>query len=138
MLKRWPKRRELLLYYILYRVAEERGNPHLNRGEVVELLRPVMGSKRLAEEMARRLVRQGFLERLAPMQYGVRSPDELLTEAATRYIAGRLRRRGLDAHLENGVLYVEGLEGEECESLRKVVTALGLELRCRSYSSSSS
>ncbi len=138
MLKRWPKRREMLLYYILHRVAEKRGSRVLNRGEVVELLRPVMGSKRLAEEMARRLVKQGFLERLAPMLYRVRSPDELLTEAAARYVAGRLRRRGLDSRLENGVLAVEGLSDEECSELRKVAEALGLELRCGGYSSSSS
>ncbi len=137
MLKRWPKRREMLLYYILHRVAEHRGDRRLNRGEVVEILRPIMGSKRLAEAMTRRLVRQGFLERLAPMLYRVRSPDELLTDAAARYVAGRLRRRGLDAHLENNVLAVEGLSEEECSELRKVAEALGLVLQCRGYSSSS-
>ncbi len=102
MLKRWPKRREFLAYYTLWRAF---GTREFNLGEAVEMLRPYMGG-RVAERLVKRLVKQGFLERVKPMVYRARDLVELLDEAAAVYFAGRLRRRGYEAYADDGRIIV--------------------------------
>ena len=102
MIKRWPKRREFLAYYTLWRAFGER---EFNLGEAVDILRPYMGG-RVAERLVKRLVKQGFLVRVRPLVYKARSLTELLDEATAVYFAGRLRRRGFEAYAENGRIIV--------------------------------
>ncbi len=110
MIKRWPKRREFLTYYTLLRAF---GDREFNLGEAVELLRPYMGG-RVAERLVRRLVKQGFLERIRPLVYRAKPLEELLDEAAAVYFAGRLRRRGFEAYAENGRIIIIDAPEEAC------------------------
>jgi hypothetical protein len=134
--KRWPRKREMLSYYILYRLARSRGQETISYGEAVDALRAIFGSKKVADTVVRSLVKQRFLERLRPLLYRIRSPDEVLSEAAVGYIVSRLRKRGLEAHISP-----EGcLAGEIPEDARRVLAALGARVCGREdvgYSSSS-
>jgi hypothetical protein len=103
LIKRWPRRREFLSYYLLWRTYGE--NP-FNLGEAVELLAPVLGSRNVASRLVRRLVKQGFLVRIAPMTYRARRLTELLDEALAVYVAKRLRRQGVEAKAEKGRVVV--------------------------------
>ncbi len=106
--RRWPRRREFLSYYMLYRFLKGRV---FDLGEAVDLLAPMLGGRRLAVRMVKRLVRQGFLERVEPLRYRVRDIDELLTNALLVYLASRLRRRGFRVEVREG--YVCVLEGPQ-------------------------
>ena len=102
MIKRWPKRREFLAYYTLWRAF---GTREFNLGEAVDILKPYMGG-RVAERLVKRLVKQGFLERVKPMVYRARDLVALLDEATAIYFAGRLRRRGYEAWAEDGRIII--------------------------------
>ncbi|AEM39742.1 hypothetical protein Pyrfu_1889 [Pyrolobus fumarii 1A] len=102
MIKRWPKRREFLAYYTLWRAF---GDREFNLGEAVEILKPYMGG-RVAERLVKRLVKQGFLVRIRPLVYRAKPLTQLLDEATAIYFAGRLRRRGYEAYAENGKIIV--------------------------------
>ncbi len=105
MIKRWPRRREMLAYYLLWRVY---GGAAFNLGEAVELLAPLLGSRNVATRLVKRLVKQGFLERVAPLTYRARALTELLDEALAVYFARRLRRQGVEAYAEAGRVVIEG------------------------------
>jgi len=108
--KRWPKRREFLSYYVLYRAF---GDKVFNLGEAVDLLAPLLGSKRVATRLVKRLVKQGFLERVAPLSYRARPLEQLLEQAMLEYFASRLRRRGLNAHVQDDHIIVLCPTGEK-------------------------
>lgn len=123
--RRWPRRREFLAYYMLYRFM---GDRVFDLGEAVDLLAPMLGGKRLAARMVKRLVRQGFLERVEPLRYRARSIDELLLDALLHYMASRLRRRGYRVEVRGDHICVyEGPEPLPSHPLVK---------RCQSSSSS--
>ncbi|ABM79906.1 hypothetical protein Hbut_0028 [Hyperthermus butylicus DSM 5456] len=128
LLKRWPKRREFLLYYLLVLYSKATGKKCMNRGEYVELLAPVAGSKNLASRIVKILVRQGFLERVKPLVYCVKPLDEVLGVTLVNYVAGRLRRKGINVNVEDRKLVVAG---EECEKL-KVLMNIGI-LECKDF-----
>ncbi len=110
MIKRWPKRREFLAYYTLLRAF---GDREFNLGEAIDVLKPYMGG-RVAERLVKRLVKQGFLERVKPLVYRARPLEEILDEATAVYFAGRLRRRGFEAYAENGRIIVVDAPREAC------------------------
>ncbi len=110
MIKRWPKRREFLAYYTLWRAFGER---EFNLGEAVDILKPYMGG-RVAERLVKRLVKQGFLERVKPLVYRAKPLTRLLDEATAIYFAGRLRRRGFEAYAEDGRIIVVNAPREAC------------------------
>ena len=87
----------------------------MNRGEYVDLLAPIVGSKNLALRMVRILVKQGFLERVKPLVYCVKPLDEVLGVALVNYVAKRLRRKDFNVAVKDGKLIVTG---ELCEKLR--------------------
>ncbi|KSW11766.1 hypothetical protein CF15_02865 [Pyrodictium occultum] len=135
MMRRWPKRREFLAYYLLLKYAGESGSKDtcINAGEAVDVLTVLTGSKRLARSLLRQLVRKGFLQRARPMVYCIRSLEELLDEALTRYIAGRLRRRGVEAEVKTAsgskpAILV--MDREYCRKLAQIIPRSGLELEC--------
>lgn len=101
--KRWPKRREFLSYYALYKVFKDKV---FNLGEAVDLLTPLLGSKRVATRLVKRLVKQGFLERVAPLSYRAKPLEQLLEQATLEYFASRLRRRGLNAYIQDNHIIV--------------------------------
>ena len=120
MIKRWPRRRELLSYYLLLRLF---GESEFNLAEAVDVLAPLIGSKRVASRLVRRLVKQGFLVRVKPMTYRARRLEEVLDEAVRVYFTGRLRRRGCAVY-EGGRLLVYC---EECGLDDRVTRLLGIE-----------
>ena len=133
MRKRWLKRREFLVYYMLWRSF---GEDCFNLGEAIDILRPVAGGKRLAERLVKMLVRHGLLERCRPLEYRAINPLSYLDREAAEYIAGRLRRKGVEAELLDGVLRVR-VDSETCNQLRRLAERLGLGVECYSDSSSS-
>lgn len=108
--KRWPKRREFLSYYALYKTFRDR---EFNLGEAVDLLTPLLGSRRVATRLVKRLVKQGFLERVAPLLYRARPLEHLLEQAMLEYFASRLRRRGYDTQVQDGHIVILCYTGEE-------------------------
>ncbi len=114
MIKRWPKRREFLSYYALYRVFGCKNS--FNLGEAVDILAPILGGKNIATRLVKRLVKQGFLERIKPLTYRAKCIEELLDEALSIYFAKRLRRRGYNAWPCNGKVCIY-CQDEECSQL---------------------
>ncbi|GEM_PF-2500378 len=135
MLRRWIKKRELMAYHILRRYVEVMGTNSINVGDAVEILRDVHGSKRVARNVLRSLIKKGLLVREKPHVYSVVPLTDMLDKIAVHYIAGRLRRRGLEVDVDeqNKVVIIEIGEADmPCESLRRlgeVVSALGYRLR---------
>ncbi len=91
VIKRWPRRRELLTYYLLWRLYQTK---EFNLGEAVDVLAPLIGSRNVASRLVRRLVKQGFLERVRPLVYRAKPLEDVLGEAMVIYFRGRLKRRG--------------------------------------------
>jgi hypothetical protein len=106
VIKRWLKKREFMIYYMLGLYAKSKGEQCFNEGELLYVILPAIGSKRVARNIIRHLIRQGLLERKSPLYYCVRSFDEVFTRALAHYIAGRLRRRGIDCTVEDGKIIV--------------------------------
>ncbi|MET1101757.1 MAG: hypothetical protein ABWW69_04690 [Pyrodictiaceae archaeon] len=100
MIKRWPKRREFLVYYTLWRIFDDR---EFNLGEAIELLAPFFESKKVLTRLIKRLVRQGFLERVEPLRYKAKDLLELLDEATAIYLAKRMKRRGFTSSPGRGL-----------------------------------
>jgi len=127
--KRWPQKRELLAYFTLYKYTVFKKKDALNLGEAIDVLRALVGSKRVAEDIVRTLARKGMLIRLRPALYRVVPLEELLRREAALYFASRLRRRGCNAKLEDKKLVVEEGSGS-CgdDMLAEIARALGLDL----------
>ncbi len=92
MAGRWPRKREFLFYYLLYRYF---GQHEFNVGDAIDLLRIFTGSKKVARRIVKRLVKQGFLQRIKPGVYRAKDLDALLDEMLWQYLGSRLARRGL-------------------------------------------
>lgn len=127
MWKRWPRKREFLAYYILYRYTRLKNTNSINYGEALQLLRSVLGSKKVADNVIRGLVKQGLLRRIRPLYYEVPDIYSILDEAAVGYIALRLRRRGIEAYVDERekCIRVENGAGNE---LSEIVNSLGYSL----------
>ena len=137
---RWLKKREFLAYYLLYRTYQGRCT---NLGELVDTLRPLLGGRRAATRMVKMLARLGLLRRCGPLSYEPLDLHEHLDELLLRYLAGRLRRRGLEASYdeEKHLLAIEEAVEDLCRALEPLASVLGAKLECRDgqgYSSSSS
>jgi len=85
------KKREIVTYYMLASLFED----CTNIGELLDVLKPIMGGKRLASSMIRRLVRMRLLEKCGPMSYRPIGIDSYLTSVTIPYVLSRLKRRGL-------------------------------------------
>ncbi|WP_317894974.1 hypothetical protein [Pyrofollis japonicus] len=126
-MKKWPKRREFLSYYMLYKYFGSKNSANL--GEIIDVLTVLTGSRNLARRVARILVRQGFLKREKPFVYTVVDIDDLLSRALGYYIAGRFRRRGIDAEYDekSNTLIIDS---DECEKVKNMLTRIGFNVRC--------
>jgi hypothetical protein len=116
--RRWFKKREFMFYYMLLKYSQSAGRSILDFGEAVDAVRAVVGSKRVAENIVRGLIRRGLLERVQPLRYRVRGLEEVLDEQLVRYVGGRIGRRGYD------------VEGIDVENMRIVVVCSG-EASCK-------
>ncbi len=90
-MRRWPKKREFLAYYLLYRSFGCSGD--VNIGELLDRLKPYFGRK-VSASLIRRLTRLGFLDRRNPTDYRVACLEEVLDKYLDAYIEARKRRRG--------------------------------------------
>lgn len=133
---RWLKRREFLSYYALHRIL---GRRCANLGEIIDVLAPLLGGKRAASRMARMLARLGLLRRCAPLSYEPVDLREYLDRLLLLYLAGRLRRRGLEAAYDEArdVLAVKAVDQELCYKLEAVTRPLGARLDCKGETSES-
>ena len=136
MIKRWPKRREFLAYYLLLKYAKAKkarqngDDGCINAGEAIDVLRVFTGSKKLAISLLRQLVKRGFLARKASLIYCPRDIAELLDEALVYYLAGRLRRRGVKAVVE-GTSNVLLLDKNSCDDgVAEILAKIGLRVQC--------
>jgi len=133
LLKRWLARREFAIYYLLYRYSRSLGGP-LNYGQALDIVRGVVGSRKVADSILRQLICRGLLRKTGNMSYTVVEPDVLFHKVLVYYIAGRLRRRGLEAYVEDDRIVVRGetvnhAELSEIESLVPLLKKAGIEVR---------
>ena len=136
MAKRWLRKRETIAYFLVLRYAKKKGEKCIDLGEVVDILKPFMGSKRLADEMARRLIRLGLAERPRHLKLCPKPLDEFFEDLAASYIAGRMRRRGIEASADP-VSRTISVEERECTETEKLAELIGYKVECvSSYSSS--
>jgi len=84
----WLSKRELAYYLLL--LNRFRSEP-FNLGEALDLL-TLLGSKRIAIKIIKRLTKRGFLKRENHYTYRVVEPSESLTNLLIEYIAQRLAR----------------------------------------------
>jgi len=133
ILKRWPKRREFLAYYMLLVYSKRKSLETINAGEAADVLYLLTGSRRLAQRLLRTLVRQGYLKRVQPLVYSVRDLDEVLGDALGHYIASRLRRRGIEASYDpRRRLITVRDDAIECDKMNKMFRDLGYGVECLS------
>ena len=133
ILKRWPKRREFLAYYMLLVYSKRKSLETINAGEAADVLYLLTGSRRLAQRLLRTLVRQGYLKRVQPLVYSVRDLDEVLGDALGHYIASRLRRRGIEASYDpHRRLITVRDDAIECDKMNKMFRDLGYGVECLS------
>jgi len=98
----WLSKRELAYYLLLLSKFRERA---FNLGEALDML-TLLGPKRVAIKVIKRLTKRGFLRREGSYVYSVAPPEESLTNLLIEYIAQRisryLRSYGLDirAHVD--------------------------------------
>jgi len=137
MIKRWPGRREFLAYYLLLKYAKARGtkkaedNLCINAGEAIEILNVFTGSKRLSSSLLKQLVKRGFLERRKPLVYCIKEIDTLLDEALIHYLAGRLRRRGIEATVSRDHRrYIVVFGKDSCSEIVEKASRIGIEVKC--------
>jgi len=133
LLKRWLSRREFAIYYLLYMYSRSLGGS-LNYGQALDIVRGVVGSRKVADSILRQLIRRGLLRKTGNMSYIVVEPDVLFHKVLVHYIAGRLRRRGLEAYVEDDRIVVRGETVNhaglsEIESLVPLLKKAGIEVR---------
>jgi len=126
--KRWPRKREFLSYYALYRVFRDRV---FNLGEAVDILAPLLGSKRIAAKLVKRLVKQGFLERTASLSYRAKPLEQLLEQAMLEYFAYRLRRRGFDVQVQDNHIIVSCSTSEKLPETHPLIKVRECEKESR-------
>lgn len=90
-MRRWPKKREFLAYYLLYRSFG--CSRALNLGELLDRLEPYFG-KKVSVSLIRRLTHLGFLYRKNAVDYRVACLEEVLDRYLDAYLEARKRRRG--------------------------------------------
>jgi len=130
IVKRWPKRREFLAYYMLLLYAKNNSLEEINAGEAIDVLYLLTGSKRLASRLLRSLVRQGYLERVRPLVYKVRDLDDILRKALGHYLANRFKRRGIDAYYDEASAAIMLSDSRVCKELDNVIGRLGFKIKC--------
>jgi len=120
VIKRWLKKREFMVYYLLELYARSMGKRCFNEGDLVDLVSTVIGSKRVSRNIIRHLIRQGLLEREKPLFYCIKDFDEVFRKVLVEYIAGRLRRRGVECAVENGKIVVHSDYCSQVEPLKRI------------------
>ena len=140
------RKREVAVYYLLYKMF---GSECVDRGELIDVVGVIMGSRRIADEMIRRLTRMGLMKRCDVLRYTLIGPEQFMTSISLTYLLARLRRAGVvdDYKVdrdEKVVVDVYSCSDKRSEMVARVINALGVKavLRCLdrsgSYSSSSS
>ncbi|BES80756.1 hypothetical protein PABY_03230 [Pyrodictium abyssi] len=137
MIKRWPRRREFLAYYLLLKYAKARSTGEseddlcVNAGEAIDLLNVLTGSKRLSSSLLKQLVKRGFLERRKALVYCIKEVDALLDEALVYYLAGRLRRRGIEATVSRDHGHRIVVFGRDsCSEIAEKASRIGIKVEC--------
>lgn len=88
-MKRWPKKREFLTYYLLYKSFGCR--EPVNVGELSDRLSPYFG-RRVSVNILRRLARLGFIVRVTLTDYRVECLENVLERYLASYLSNRERR----------------------------------------------
>lgn len=141
------RKREVAVYYLLYRMF---GSRCTNLGELLDVVRLVTGSRRLADAMVRRLARMGLMKRCGSLEYALVKPDVFMSNISLYYLLGRLRRIGVivDYSVADGSgvveVVVDSCGDTRTSDIARLIDALGLKplVRCAGgsagHSSSSS
>jgi predicted transcriptional regulator of viral defense system len=107
-----------MIYYLLSLYSRFRGRKCFNEGELIDIINIVISSKRISRNIIRHLIRQGLLERVKPLIYCVKDLDEVFRQVLITYIAGRLRRIGIECSVENGMIVISR---EDCDKIKPLV-----------------
>ncbi|RLG84117.1 MAG: hypothetical protein DRO40_02340 [Thermoprotei archaeon] len=87
---RWPKKREFLAYYLIYKVY---GSGNFNIGEASDLLiKEFCCNRKVAYNIIKRLYRMGFLIKVDKVIYKCRGLYEILDNYLSKYILKRCKQ----------------------------------------------
>ena len=120
---RWPKKREFITYYLLFRLFKGK---KVNIGEIIGVLSIFM-SRKTAFNIVKRLRHLGLLKRTNKVDYEVTDLQEYLDRIATTYLMQRLVKRAKSSGLKvevgfesNGKVSIKGLPSEILEAISKI------------------
>ena len=89
-ISRWPKKREFLAYYLIYK---EYGDKEVNIGNVIDLLiKSFCVNRKTAINIIDHLARIGFVERTRPLYVRCLSLNDILDKILCSYIESRKKR----------------------------------------------
>ena len=83
---RWPKKREFIMYYLIFRVF---GCKKVNIGNIIDILSPFL-SRKNAYRIIKGLKQLGLLRQIDKLTYEVVDLQEYLDRVAASYITQRL------------------------------------------------
>ncbi len=89
--RRWIKKREFVIYYLLWKKYKDNC---VNRGEVLDLVSEIVGSKKTASNIVSVLIKRGFLRRCDTISYRAISFEEAFMTSVVSYVLQRLKRLG--------------------------------------------
>jgi hypothetical protein len=119
LIKRWLKKREFMVYMLLYFYSKSIGKKEFNEEELVDIVKLILGSKRVSRNVIRHLVKQGLLERKKPLRYRVRDFEEIFSAVLSDYVCKRLERQGFEVlYTSNGRCVVVTWD---CEKLKPLI-----------------
>ncbi len=130
----WLSKRELA-YYLILRSAF--GYEPFNYGNAMDILK-LLGPKKVARKVIKRLLARGFLERVDRVVYRVKPLDEALENLLANYVASRLRKYLKSHGIEVSVKVIDGklIEVEGCsDDIERILNSIkwrGIGIRCAS------
>ena len=131
--KRWIKKREFVIYYLLWKKYRDNC---VNRGGVLDFVSEIVGSKKTARNIVNVLVKRGFLRRCDTVSYRVISFEEAFMPTVISYVLQRLKRLGkISEYTINGadksiIVYAGSEKCNKLTSLSDIVKQEGWIIKC--------
>ncbi len=100
--------------------SRAKGSKCFNEEELVELIAPIIGSRRVARNIVRHLVRQNLLRRVKPLYYCIVDAEEVFRKIVVLYVSNRLSKQNIEHSIAPDYRIVVSSK-EYCEKLSKLV-----------------
>ncbi|NPA96078.1 MAG: hypothetical protein GXO32_00570 [Crenarchaeota archaeon] len=128
----WISKREIAYYLVLKSAF---GYSPFNIGSAMDILR-LLGPRRVARKVLKRLLARGMIERLNSVTYRLRPLDEALENLLANYIASRLQKylKSCGIEVATRVANSKTIEVVGCsEEMKKLLNSIswrGIEIKC--------